>query len=180
LVERLHPEIIVELGSGTSTLVAAYQVEKNGLGKVVAIDHDQTWGGITKDWIEEHGLSQWVEVRIAPLVPIEISDRLYYWYDLKVLDDVEKIDLLLIDGPPDRNGLGKRYPALPLLADRLSASGIIIVDDCKMLRWKTIVLEWASTNGFVVESRFLNEKDTLFLRRCEMAQIESGSKQKSS
>ena len=165
LIERLHPRVVVELGSGTSTVVAAYQLEKNGEGRVLALDHDPMWGEITRDLVTEHDLSRWVEVRIAPLVPVEVSGKSYQWYDPKLLEEIQEIDLLLIDGPPDHEGLGTRYPGLPLLADRLSATGVIVVDDCIMPRWKTIVLEWASENGFIVESRFHNEKDTLFLTR---------------
>jgi predicted O-methyltransferase YrrM len=165
LIEQLRPETIVELGSGSSTIVAAYQLKNNGNGRVIALDHDERWGGITSDWLMEHELTSWAEVRIAPLEPAIIDGKSYKWYKLKILEDVEKIDLLLIDGPPDIYGFGLRYPGLHYLASRLGENGVIVVDDCIMPRWKDRVVKWARENAFTVESRFLNEKDTLFLRR---------------
>jgi predicted O-methyltransferase YrrM len=165
LIEQLRPKTIVELGSGSSTIVAAYQLKKNGNGRVIALDHDERWGGITSDWLMEHELTSWAEVRIAPLEPAIIDGKSYKWYKLKKLEDVEIIDLLLIDGPPDIYGLGLRYPGLHYLATRLGENGVIVVDDCIMPRWKDSVVKWARENAFTVESRFLNEKDTLFLRR---------------
>lgn len=166
LIEELRPETVVELGSGSSTIVAAYQVKKNGNGHVIALDHDEGWGGITADWLKEHELTSWAEVRIAPLEPVMTDEGSHRWYNLEKLEDVKKIDLLLIDGPPDIFGFGLRYPALYCLADRLSENGVIVVDDCIMPRWKDMVIKWAKENAFTVESRFLNEKDSLFLRRC--------------
>lgn len=165
LIEQLQPETIVELGSGTSTVVAAYQLEKNGKGRVIALDHDKIWGGITSGWLEDHGLSRYADIRIAPLVQVESEGISYEWYNPDSLKDIEHIDILLIDGPPDYYGLGLRYPALPLCASRLGDNSVIVVDDCVMPYWKKIVVGWASDNGFSVESLFLNEKDTLFLRR---------------
>jgi predicted O-methyltransferase YrrM len=165
LIEQLRPETVVELGSGSSTVVAAYQLKKNGNGRVIALDHDERWGGITSDWLKEHELTSWAEVRIAPLESAIIDERSYKWYKLEKLEDVKKIDLLLIDGPPDNYGFGLRYPGLHYLATRLGENGVIVVDDCIMPRWKDIVVKWARENAFTVESRFLNEKDTLFLRR---------------
>jgi hypothetical protein len=64
--------------------------------------------------------------------------------------------------------INARYPALPLLASRFSENGVIIIDDCVMLRWKKMVVKWAYSNGFTVESSFLNEKDALFLQRLRL------------
>lgn len=170
VIEQLRPETFVELGSGSSTIVAAYQLKKNGYGRVIALDHDERWGEITEDLLEEHELTSWAEVRFAPLEPVSIEERSYKWYALEKLEDVGKIDILLIDGPPDTQGYGLRYPGLHYLASRLGQDGVIVVDDCIMPRWKEMVVRRATENAFVVESRFLNEKDTLFLRRrCSLA-----------
>ena len=165
LIKQNQPEVIVELGCGSSTIVAGYQLKLNGKGRILAIDHDEIWGGITSSQLEEHDLTDCAEVRIASLKEVDVKGQPFNWYDPTKLEDVEDIDILLIDGPPDYHGLGTRYPGLTLMADRVKEDGVIIVDDCVMPRWKKIVVEWAFDNGFFVESRFLNEKDTLFLHR---------------
>lgn len=38
-----RPELIVDTGSGVSTLVAAYALQKLGRGKVVALEHDRAY-----------------------------------------------------------------------------------------------------------------------------------------
>lgn len=165
LIIRNKPEQIIELGSGTSTVIAGYALKLNGKGKVVALEHDEMWARITRDILREHELEGWAEVLIAPLQQIEVEGQIHEWYDLEKLKDIKRIDILMIDGPPDHYGLGKRYPALPLMAGLMSENGCIIVDDCVMPKWKKRVLEWAISNGFIVESRYLNEKDGLLLRR---------------
>jgi hypothetical protein len=165
LIKQVRPKLILELGSGSSTVIAGYQLKLNGLGRVIALDHDEKWGGLTRDSLLDHGIVDFAEVRIASLKPIKMGGHQYHWYDLSKLQDITSIDILLIDGPPDTSDRGFRYPGLELLSERLSEDCVILVDDCVMPRWNRTVLTWANENGFIAESLFLNEKNTVFLRR---------------
>ncbi len=178
LIKHLQPNTIVELGSGSSAVIAGYQLKQNGRGRVIAVDHDEYWGELTRDALLEHELTDVADVRIASLKPVNLDGHQYHWYDLSELQDLASIDILLIDGPPDAADLGLRYPGLELLFDRISSAGVILMDDCVMPRWNRTVLEWATRRAFTVSRLPLNEKNTLLLRRPRDAQENDPDRQR--
>jgi len=121
IIQTHKPRLVVELGSGVSTLVIA----KAGAKKVISIDNSDEFAGKTRAMLKAHGV-RGVEVRVAPLTP-HISGL--DWYDTSKLGDIKGIDLLFIDGPPGSNNPDSRKPALPELLDRLSPKAVIILDD---------------------------------------------------
>ena len=120
-IKQYRPGLVVELGSGVSTLVAA----KSGARKVISIDNSEEFGGKTVTMIKDHKV-RGVEVRIAPLQPYANGST---WYDTSKIKDLKKIDLLIIDGPPGSKNPEARYPALAELKDKLSAKAVVIIDD---------------------------------------------------
>jgi predicted O-methyltransferase YrrM len=120
-VKKNKPALVVELGSGVSTLVCA----KSGARKVISIDNSEQYGGKTRDLLKEHKV-RGVEIRIAPLRPYANGSE---WYEVSVLKDLKKIDLLIVDGPPGSKNPEARYPALKEFKDKLSAKAIVIIDD---------------------------------------------------
>jgi predicted O-methyltransferase YrrM len=121
IIKKNKPGLVVELGSGVSTLVAA----KSGARKIVSIDNSDEWGSKTVALLKEHKV-RGVDVRIAPLQPYANGSE---WYDVSVIKDLKKIDVLIIDGPPGSKNPEARYPALQQFKDKLSAKAIIIIDD---------------------------------------------------
>ena len=121
IVRKYRPGLIVELGSGVSTLVAA----KAGARKVVSIDNSDEFGGKTISLLKDHKV-RGVDVRIAPLQPYANG---FTWYDTSMIKDLKKIDLLIIDGPPGSKNPEARYPALAEFKDKLSSKAVIIIDD---------------------------------------------------
>lgn len=121
IVKKTKPKLVVELGSGISTLVVA----KSGARKIVSIDNSDIWGTKTVAMLKEHGVRN-VEVRIAPLQQFANGSE---WYDIKAIKDLKKIDLLIVDGPPGSKNPDARYPALQQFRDKLSTSAIVIIDD---------------------------------------------------
>jgi predicted O-methyltransferase YrrM len=120
-VKKNKPALVVELGSGVSTLVCA----KSGARKVISIDNSEQYGGKTRDLLKEHKV-RGVEIRIAPLRPYANGSE---WYEVSLLKDLKKIDLLIVDGPPGSKNPEARYPALKEFKDKLSAKAIVIIDD---------------------------------------------------
>ena len=120
-VNKNKPALVVELGSGVSTLVCA----KSGARKVISIDNSEQYGGKTRDLLKEHKV-RGVEIRIAPLRPYANGSE---WYEVSALKDLKKIDLLIVDGPPGSKNPEARYPALKEFKDKLSAKAIVIIDD---------------------------------------------------
>ena len=121
IVRKYRPGLVVELGSGVSTLVAA----KAGARKVVSIDNSGEFGGKTISLLKDHKV-RGVDVRIAPLQPYANG---FTWYDTSMIKDLKKIDLLIIDGPPGSKNPEARYPALAEFKDKLSSKAVIIIDD---------------------------------------------------
>lgn len=136
-----RPVTIVELGSGASTQWFARVVRERG-GHVYSLEHDAPFARQTRAALERQGLDQFVSVLDAPLVPTTVGEKQYQWYDLTALGDLGGIDLLLVDGPPESVGPHRRYPAMPLLRDRLAPEGYVCLDDTVRIDERDIVEEW--------------------------------------
>ena len=129
LVARERPRLVVETGSGVSTLVIAYALEQLGAGgRVVALEHDPAYAAATRAWIDAHGLAGVASVREAPLEPVEIAGERHRWYARGALDDLPEIDLVVDDGPPRHVGPMLRYASLPMFAPRLGRAGLFVLD----------------------------------------------------
>ena len=118
VVEKRRPKTIVELGSGMSTLWLAYALESLGEGRVIALDHD-----------EHHFAETVAEVRHAPLGDAGLPDHDTPWYTTSAFEDLDAVDLLLVDGPPQATGKSARYPDMPAFLPKLAAGAFVILDD---------------------------------------------------
>lgn len=122
---------VLECGSGSSTVwVAAALQKRASAGRVVALESGEEYAAATRSDLERHGLADRATVLTAPLVETPLPDRApQRWFDLSGLESGLEIDLLLVDGPPGPTGPDARYPAFPLLADRLAVGGTVLLDD---------------------------------------------------
>ncbi len=154
IIHTYQPRHIVELGSGTSTLISAYCLEKIGAGHITSLDHDAGFAQVTRDLLAAHGLSTWADVKDAPLVN--------GWYDLPSL--VNNVDLLIVDGPPEQAGKLTRYPALPRLFQHLNPGAIIIVDDYMRPTEYESVRRWLAEFNLQIISALPNEKGLIILK----------------
>jgi predicted O-methyltransferase YrrM len=133
LVDQLiarRPSLIVECGSGASTLWLALALRRFGIdGRIVALDHDPVFAAKTRDFLARHGVSGVAEVRDAPLEDLSLAGGTYLWYARRAWKDLSGIDLLFVDGPPAATGAKARYPALPLLREALNPAATVVLDD---------------------------------------------------
>lgn len=143
IVEASRPRFALELGSGSSTVYLGYLARRSG-GRVVSVDHDETFAARTRAEVERHGLAEVVEVRVAPLREQSIGGDTGLWYELDAFSDVQEIDLLLVDGPPKRTEPRARRHALPALVDRLAPGAVVVLDDADRPDEKEIVRQWAA------------------------------------
>ena len=161
-IRSRRPGLVVECGSGVSTLVMAYALEHNGSGSLVALEHDAEYAATTRRLIAEHGLT--ADVRHAPLRPTDVGGSRYEWYDPEALPE-GSIALLFVDGPPGNVGPRARFPAFPLLADRLARDGVIVVDDYDREDERTIVETWlAASTGWAVRPLEVDRGGALLYR----------------
>jgi predicted O-methyltransferase YrrM len=125
-----HDEpVVVELGSGVSTVLAALAVKRKGAGRVVSYEAETRYHGLTSDLLKRNGVGDLVELHFAPLKAESLNGEEWPWYDLPDGTLPEKIDVLLVDGPPRETRKDARYPAVPLLYERLRKGSIVYLDD---------------------------------------------------
>ena len=163
LIARLRPQLVVECGSGTSTLWIAYALRRNGSGRVVSLDHKAEYAAASSRVIADHGLTEWAQVQHAPLTPTSTprGDMPWYSADLTGLDGIE---LLLVDGPPQATGELARYPALPVLADRLAPGAHILFDDADRPGEVAALDAWRATYSLDTEHDLAGRAVLLRLR----------------
>lgn len=138
-----NPHTILELGSGITTLINGYGLEKyNPDGRLISLDHDKEYTEITRNEIKQHGLTTHIDLLFSPLTDIELEGEHFKWYDLSGLSTETKIDLLIVDGPPVSTVKFARYPALPLLSDYLSKNCTIIIHDTNRSEETGVVQRW--------------------------------------
>jgi predicted O-methyltransferase YrrM len=142
LVQDKKPKVIMELGSGTSTILSAYTLQSIGSGRVISLDHEEKYVSITQENLIRHNLQDIVTVIHAPLKKIKIKGSDYLWYDVDSLKNIGQIDMLIVDGPPHIENIMERYPALPLLIDRLTSNAVVILDDARRKGEKKIIEAW--------------------------------------
>ncbi len=164
-VKRNKPSTIVELGSGVSTVLMSYAIMQNGNGRIKSFDHDGKYVKITASNLAKHGLEDFANVVHAPLKDTKIGDKAWRWYDVSKLEGIGKIDLLVIDGPPEQTQNMARYPAVPILLKHLSEKAVIILDDAARDDEKKIVKAWQDENGCFDVEYVNTEKGAAILRR---------------
>lgn len=147
LVDRHRPKVIVECGSGLSTLCFALALREFGIdGKVIALEHLEKYAAETRDLLDRHGVADFADVRTAPLEEYQVGSETTRWYGRDAWADLSSIDLLLIDGPPATLGPLARYPAFPHLLSRLSPDGHALLDDFARDDEQAILERWEAEN----------------------------------
>jgi hypothetical protein len=140
-IERTRPSLVVECGSGTSTLWMSLALRQTGRGRLVALEHLPEFAEQTRSLLDRHGLSEWAEVRHVPLAQIATPRGEFAWYDIDPAA-LSGIGLLLVDGPPGMTGPHARYPALPVLGAGLLPDATIVLDDAERSDEREIVAWW--------------------------------------
>ena len=141
IIEKYKPELIIEAGSGVSTLIASYSLKKyNSKGQIISLDHDKKYSNFTKNEIVAHELEKYSKIIHAPL--IEYSNYKFRWYNIEKMANIKKIDLIIIDGPPSKLYKFARYPAIPLLLNNMSDEAVIILDDARRKTEQEIIKKW--------------------------------------
>lgn len=140
------PMRVLELGSGLSTILMAYELEAWG-GEITAIENRKESVKELSAQVRSHQLTN-VGIYHATMkdytLPFNGIDRKFTWYYLDGgLRLVENQDFIFIDGPFGGTCMFSRYPALPQLWERLGFPPVI-VDDTKREEDALTVAEWMS------------------------------------
>ncbi|MFO1412793.1 MAG: class I SAM-dependent methyltransferase [Burkholderiales bacterium] len=163
VLER-KPSVVVECGSGSSTLVIARCLERNGRGHVYSMDHDATYAQRTRDLLARHGLSTRATVLTAPLETRTATGETWYRDDA-LPADLAPIELLVVDGPPAMLGRMMRAPAFPRLRSRAAPGLVIVIDDADRPDERAMVDDWCRMEPSFVKSVEAAEKGLVLLER---------------
>jgi len=149
---------VVELGAGISTIYLAKVLARTG-GQLISVDHNQEWLGIVEDLLKSHDLFDSVQLVEAPLTPIRNSPTSLAWYDTNAVVGAigeSEVDLVLIDGPlaHDEARQLARYPAFPVLREKLSSRCALMLDDADRTGEREIIKRWQALPDFDYTVRY--------------------------
>ena len=163
LIDRDRPELVVECGSGASSVWIGYALRKVGFGRLVAIEHDARYAEIGRALVAAHALEDLVEVRHAPLtrVPDHHADGVSTdvpWYDTEALTDLKGIGLVFVDGPPQATGVEARHPAVPVLLPACTDRAVFVLDDADRPDERSLGERWLAAHPDLVRTEEHVEK----------------------
>ncbi|MEO0393151.1 MAG: class I SAM-dependent methyltransferase [Pseudomonadota bacterium] len=168
LVAELDPTQVVECGSGVTSVVLSKLLSTKPGARLLSFDHDAAFAQKTAALLQERDLPGALAMTIAsaPLVPHQIQGQSFNWYATDGVDIPDQIELLVVDGPiVTGDNLLARYPALPLLADRLTDRAVVVLDDANRVGEQQTLQRWTQEfPGWQVEM-VATEKGTAILRR---------------
>jgi predicted O-methyltransferase YrrM len=166
LVITERPSLVVECGSGASTLWIALAMRRFEIdGRIVSLEHDPVFGAKTRELLARHKVLDLVEIRDAPLEPCTVDGEDYSWYATRAWQDLKAIDLLFVDGPPAATGHQARYPALPMLSESLSPVATIVLDDLIVPDMQEVLRLWLAAYPDFGSQVLPLEKQAAVLRR---------------
>ena len=131
-----RPKVVVEFGTGASTLIIARALQMVGGGTFISIEQDAEFVAKTRAWLSDYGLD--ADVRAAPLKPAPAGWP-GLWYDHDAVPDA--IDLMLIDGPPWTIHPLTRGAASTLFG-RIAPGGTVMLDDGARPGERIIARRW--------------------------------------
>lgn len=148
LVASRRPALVIECGSGSSTVIVARCLQTMGHGRILSLEHDPDFAEQTRRLLREHGVADLATVVTAPLTRRQYEGREFRWYDgVYEAYLTEPVSLVLVDGPPGNTAPRARYPAFPLLRRFFSEDWAILMDDGDRPDERWIARAWAEQSG---------------------------------
>ncbi|MES9993297.1 MAG: hypothetical protein ABW098_15210 [Candidatus Thiodiazotropha sp.] len=126
---------ILECGSGATTVLTAMLCQGTGR-QFIVLEHNRIWHDYLRRILDYLNFSHVTLIR-APLIDYEG----YRWYRLPQDLVIEKIGLVVCDGPPSSNP-GGRYGLLPTMIDHLDDDCVILMDDTHRRAEQHILNAW--------------------------------------
>ncbi|MFL1441808.1 glycosyltransferase [Nocardiopsis protaetiae] len=149
VLEDREPRLIVEAGSGASTVLLAEYARATG-ARVVSLEHQERYRDATAQLLADRGLTGHVDLRLVPLISTPAGP----WYDTELPDG---IDLVLVDGPPE--GAGGRAAALGAVLPHLADDAELLLDDASRPGERAALARWEREFGARVERVGTGGKD---------------------
>jgi predicted O-methyltransferase YrrM len=169
-LEYRVPELVVECGSGVTTLVIADQLRRLGRGRLISLEHDEGFAATIRGRLDEANLAEWVTVVDLPLQQTTVRGTTVDWYSQAAVAQAvdAPIDLLFIDGPPQRSRWA-RWAGLELLYDSLSPQAVVIADDGRTSTVRAAANRWVADHADLELYWIDTVKGTWMVRRSNHA-----------
>lgn len=142
VILKHKPRFVLEASSGVSSIVIGLALKKNNYGKSLSFEHDILYSKVTQKNINVNEIEEISTVMDCPINDYLIEGETWKWYETEGLTFSDKIDLLIIDGPPRATQKLARYPAIPILHKHFSDNVIILLDDAKRPDEIIILEKW--------------------------------------
>jgi hypothetical protein len=142
VILKLKPRFVLEISSGVSSVVIGLALKMNNYGRALSLEQNISYAEITRKNIEVNDIEDISIIMNSPLNDYLIDGETWKWYETNKLTFTDKIDLLIIDGPPRTTQRLARYPAIPILHNFFSDNVIILLDDANRLDEKIIIERW--------------------------------------
>jgi hypothetical protein len=153
--ERLRPELTLEFGSGTSTVLLAWLARRAGMEGVcvLSIEQDPAEAERVTAELDRRGLGDHVRLVVAPLLETEVDGLRLWSYDEAIVGrelTERQPSLIVIDGPSRASG-GNRLPGLRCAQRYLRSPARFILDDA----WRDVELavaeHWSRIEGIDID-----------------------------
>lgn len=160
LLETRNYNLVIEFGSGISTVVVAKAIAKMakqaataGAAEFISFDHLEKFYKETLVRIQKAKVEQYARVIYAPLKEIELNGQVAAYYDCaETLTELAQRHpsnglrvLVIVDGPPAATGKNARYPAGPLMLAHFAGATIdLLLDDYIRDEEKEIARMWSA------------------------------------
>ena len=167
LVHDHRPALVVECGSGVSSLVIGYALKVVGGGHLISFEHDPRAAERALALVGRHGLERQVQIVHAALQETHTAGESWKWYGAEVEETLvgKRVRLVFIDGPPGSLQPLARYPARRRLAPFLADDAIIVLDDVARPDEWVVAERWLRDDPRLTLQRIAHEKGTAILSR---------------
>jgi hypothetical protein len=136
--EALRARRVLECGSGLSTIIMG-KIARETNAEIWSLEHIPAWKDKVNGVLSRLGLPN--RVVDAPMKSYGAFD----WYTLPA-NLPHDFDLVICDGPPSATK-GGRYGLVPVCADRIANSKILL-DDAERPEEQAVMLRWEKEFGF--------------------------------
>lgn len=152
---------VLDVGSGITTLLAGYALEKRGEGKVISLEHDKSYYNEMQRLIRLHELEHVVDLYYCPLINHTLNGKKWLWYDVSAVKNLANVNLISVDGPPESTQSLARYPMAPVILTQVGSNPTILLDDGARTGEKNIAKKWASE--YNLSAKYLKIAKGLFI-----------------
>lgn len=133
---------VLELGSGISTIIFASGLSRlSQNSSIVTLEAEERWMEAIQKMVVKYELTDYVRVHHVPYKQYAV----YIWFDEQAIKEIlgdKKIDILVVDAPPDTLCHYSRRPAMPFFLPYLKRESIVVLHDAKRPDEVQIVREW--------------------------------------